>query len=240
MLYKPEYDPLGFAIFNYYRNKDNTPVLVTSKIVEDEALPPDYFFREYADMPLLERIALKKCRGKILDIGAGAGCHSLFLQNKGYDITSLELSMMCCEVISGRGINKVVNRDIFDFDGDRFDTLLLLMNGVGIAGTLDGLKELLKQLKKLLNPGASILLDSSDLIYLHMNKSGELEFDINSSNYYGEIEYQLKYKEIIGEPFSWLFIDNVLLSEIAEECGFVTKVIEYGPHYDYLAELTMT
>lgn len=239
MIFKPENDPLGTAIFQYFKQGDNTPVLVTSQIVEDEALPPDYFFRDFSEMPLLERIALKKSTGKILDIGAGAGCHSLYLQNKGYDVTALEISPLCCEVITGRGVAKVVNSDIFSFESHKYDTLLLLMNGLGIAATLEKLKKLLIHLQKILNTGASILLDSSDLIYLYMNKKGELLFDINSNKYYGEIEYKLKYKEISGNPFSWLFIDNVLLGEIAGECGYVAKVIEYGPHYDYLAELKL-
>jgi SAM-dependent methyltransferase len=238
MYLKPENDPLGTSILNYFKNRDNTPVRVTSKVVEDEDLPPEYFFREYPEMPLLERIALKKCKGKVLDIGAGAGCHSLFLQNKGMDVTALEMSLLCCNVMKQRGVHNIINRDIFEFGDGKFDTLLLLMNGIGIAGTLEQLKKLLSHLKTILKPGGSIILDSSDLIYLHADKKGEVVFDINANNYYGEIEYQLSYREISGHPFSWLFVDNVFLEEIAKECGYTMKVIEYGPHYDYLAELT--
>jgi SAM-dependent methyltransferase len=235
----PEFDSLGQAIYNYHFHKDNTPVNVQSTVVEDEELPPDYFFRKHNDMPRLERLALKYCTGKILDIGAGAGCHSLYLQKAGKDVTALERSSLCCEVMHSRGIKKVLNNDIFAYNDERFDTLLLLMNGIGIAQNLNGLKALLEHLKKILESGGKILLDSSDLIYLYQEEDGSVLFDINSAKYYGEIDYQIRYKNITGETFSWLFADNVILFEIAEMVGFKTKLIEYGPHYDYLAELTM-
>jgi SAM-dependent methyltransferase len=239
MTLKPELDPLGQAIYNYSFYNDNTPVEVQSTVVEDEELPPDYFFRKYNDMPRLERIALKRCSGKILDIGAGAGCHSIYLQKAGKDVTALEISQRCCEVLAKRGIKKLVNNDILSLTNQRFDTLLLLMNGIGIAQNLNGLKNFLVHLKSLLEPGGSIILDSSDLIYLYQEEDGSVLFDINSAKYYGEIEYQIKYKDITGETFSWLFADNVILFEIAEQAGFKSKIIEYGPHYDYLAELTL-
>lgn len=239
MIIKPELDPLGQAIYNYFFQNDNTPVKVQSTVVEDEDLPPDYFFRKFNDMPRLERIAMKHCNGKILDIGAGAGCHSVYLKKSGKDVTALEISLLCCEVIQKRGIEKVICKDILSFSDQQFDTILLLMNGVGIAKNLDGLKTLLEHLKKLLQTGGKILVDSSDLIYLYQEEDGSVLFDINSAKYYGEIDYQIKYKNIVGETFSWLFADNVILFEIAEQAGYKSKIIEYGPHYDYLAELTL-
>jgi len=231
---------MGQAIYNYSFCNDNTPINVLSQLVEDEELPPDYFFRSYREMPRLEKIALNNCKGKILDIGAGAGCHSVYLQKSGIDVTAIEFSELCCKVLSNRGINKIINKDILSFSGERFNTLLLLMNGIGIAKNISGLKVLLNHLKKLLLPGGNILVDSSDLIYLYQEENGTLLFDINAKNYYGEIEYQLKYKNIIGETYSWLFADNVILFEIAEELGYKTKIVDYGPHYDYLAELILS
>jgi len=239
MILRPESDPMGQAIYNYSFFNDNTPINVLSQVVEDEELPPDYFFRNHNEMPRLERIALKMCKGKILDIGAGAGCHSDYLQKSGKDVTSVEISQLCCSVLEKRGIKKIVNSDILSFETEKYDTLLLLMNGIGIAKNISGLKELLIHLKKLLLPGGTILVDSSDLIYLYQEEDGSILFDINAKNYYGEIEYQLKYKNIIGETYSWLFADNVILFEIAEELGYKTKIVDYGPHYDYLAELTL-
>ena len=239
MIIKPAVDPIGQAVSNYFYHNDNTPVTVASTMVEDEQLPPDYFFRGHNDMPLLERIALKRANGKILDVGAGAGCHSIYLQKQNKIVTALEISELCCKVMKDQGINHVVNSDILSFSNQKFDTILLLMNGIGIAGSVQGLENLLLHLKGLLNTNGKILLDSSDLIYLYEQEDGSFLVDINAENYYGEINYLLTYKEISGQPFSWLFADHVILSEIAEQCGFKTKLLEYGPHYDYLAELTL-
>jgi len=239
MTLRPELDPMGQAIYNYSYFNDNTPINVLSQVVEDEELPPDYFFRSQREMPRLERLALKRCKGKILDIGAGAGCHSVYLQKSGKDVTALEISQLCCDVLKKRGVDKIINDDILTFSGDRFDTILMLMNGIGISKNISGLKELLTHLKKLLLPNGTILIDSSDLIYLYQEENGSILLDINAKNYYGEIEYQLKYKNIVGETYSWLFADNVILFEIAEELGYQAKIIDYGPHYDYLAELTL-
>lgn len=240
MILKPAVDPIGQAVFSYFYQHDNVPITVASTMVEDEQLPPDYFFRSYSDMPLLERIALKQASGKILDVGAGAGCHSLYLQKQKKIVTALEVSELCCKVMTDQGIQRVVNSDILSFSGHQFDTILLMMNGIGIAGTIKGLKHYLNHLKTLLNKGGKILLDSSDLIYLYEQEDGSFLVDINAGSYYGEINYALRYKDIVGVPFNWLFADHVILTEIAEQCGFKTKLIEYGPHYDYLAELTIS
>ena len=239
MIIKPATDPIGQAISNYFYRNDNSPITVSSKMVEEEQMPPDYFFRQYSEMPMLERLALKLANGKILDVGAGAGCHSLYLQNSKKNVTALEVSELCCKVMADRGINQVINSDILTFSATKFDTILLLMNGIGIAGDVKGLGELLVHLKFLLRPNGKIILDSSDLIYLFEQEDGTFQVDINADWYYGEIEYLLTYKKIIGKPFSWLFADHVILSEIAEQCGYKAKVLEYGPHYDYLAELTV-
>lgn len=239
MIIEEKSDPIGNAISNYFFKNDNTTIKVVSTAVEDEQLPPDYFFRTYDEMPLLERIALNRCNGKVLDVGAGAGCHSMYLQNKNLQVTALEVSKLCCNVMTSQGIRNVVNTDILSFGQSKYDTILLLMNGIGIAGSISGLEKLLIHLKRLLKPGGSILLDSSDLIYLYEQEDGTILFDINAENYYGEINYLLSYKEVIGASFSWLFADHVILSETAEKAGFQSKIIEYGPHYDYLAELTL-
>ena len=240
MIIQPHLDPIGQAVTNYFYKQDNSPITVSSQVVEDEELPPDYFFRPYSEMPKLERIALKKSIGRVLDVGAGVGCHSLYLQKQNIDVTAIEVSELCCNLMKEQGLNKIVNTDILSYHHkQKYDTILLLMNGIGIAGRISGLKKLLDHLKKILDPNGKILLDSSDLIYLFEQEDGSFLLDINAKNYYGEIDYQLTYKKIIGQQFHWLFADHVILSEIAELSGFKTKVLEYGPHYDYLAELTL-
>lgn len=236
----PQKDPIGHAIAAYYTSNDLTPIQVISSSFDGDEMHPAYFFRTYSEMPKLEQVALRMTNGKVLDIGAGAGAHAVFLQDKGFDVSALEMSSLCCSVMQKRGLKKVIAEDVFSYeDENKFDTILLLMNGIGIAGSPEGLKKLFQKLKALLKPSGQIILDSSDLIYLYEQDNGSVLLDINAKNYYGQIDFFLKYKEIEGEQFNWLYADQVLLSDIASEVGFNTEIIEYGEHYNYLAKLSL-
>lgn len=236
---KKHQDPIGKAVHDYFHGITGDTILVRTDIAEDETLSPSYFFRTFDQMPLQEQEALRRCKGKILDIGAGAGAHSLWLKEKGLEVVSIDISPLSCETMRKRGLNEVICKDIYSLSEMKFDTILLLMNGAGVAQTLPGLSILLNHLKTLLNPGGRILADSSDLLYLFTDENGESWIDIASDTYYGEMEYQLSYKGIRGKKFPWLFVDPDTFIEHAEQCGF--KVVEkmMGLHFDYLVELTL-
>lgn len=172
------------------------------------------YFRDRDAMPELERLALNACRGTVLDIGAGAGSHALALQQAGIDVTALEISPASVRVMKDRGIRNALQEDIFTYGGARYDTLLLLMNGIGLAGDLDGLRALLRKLQTLLNPGGQLLFDSSDVAYLF--EDGLLPDD----RYYGEIHCQYGYKRQQTSVFSWLYIDFDTLNRIATAEGW--------------------
>jgi predicted TPR repeat methyltransferase len=187
-------------------------------------------------MPQLEQSALKLCEGKVLDIGAAAGCHSLVLQEKGLDVTALEISELCCSVMQKRGIRKVICKDFYRYENDKYDTLLMLMNGIGIAGTIERLDILLKIASSLLNSGGRLLFDSSDIEYLYIEKDGSKWINLNSK-YYGELSYSMHYKSIQGKSFPWLFIDFETLAPVARKNGFEPQLFAIGDHYDYLGIL---
>jgi len=189
-------------------------------------------------MPALEKKAMSLCFGKILDVGAGAGSHSVYLQEKGFEVTSLETSSLCCEVLKNRDLRNVIQKDIFKFNSQTFDTIILLMNGTGIAGTLSGLDILHHHLKTLLNPGGQILIDSSDLIYLFEQEDGSTLIDISADKYYGEMSFQTEYLGWISQPFPWLYVDPDNLKSIAEKNLLKVDKIYKGAHYDYLARIT--
>lgn len=231
-------DPLGQALFNYWETGKSWNVIVRSGIIANETLPPRYFFREWDEMPEIEQIALKNCNGRILDIGAGAGCHTLHLQEKGLEVTALEVSELSCQVMADRGIRKIVNKSIEEFTAQTFDTILLLMNGIGLAGTLENLPNLMLHLKSLLNPGGQILFDSSDIKYLFEDDDGSLLVNLNQG-YYGEIDYQLQYKKCIGKRFIWLFVDLTTAQTEAMALGFKTEILAQGEQGAYLMRLTL-
>ena len=231
-------DPMGAAILEYQTTGKSDTLRILSSMFEEDEMPVSHLFRPLRDMPLLERKALEQCKGKILDAGAGAGCHALALQKQNKDVTAIDISPLSCEAMLKRGISNVQCINLFDngFKGC-FDTILLLMNGTGIAGKISNLPKLFKRLKELITPHGHILIDSSDLKYIYENEDGSFDIDLNG-NYYGEVDYQMIYKDIEGEPFDWLYVDFPLLSTIAESNGLHAELIAEGDHYDYLARLT--
>lgn len=239
MSFDPINDPMGQAIHDYYYQKKCNKLVVKSDIAEDDNIEVSYLFREFNLMPKLEKTALKNCRGRVLDVGAGAGCHSLWLQQKQLSVTALEISHLTTEVLTLRGIKKVLMSNFFDApSNETYDTLLFLMNGIGIAQTLDKLPLFFEKCKQLLNRDGQILLDSSDLIYLYGNDEEGYLIDLMGA-YYGEVTYQLRYGRIKGNPFPWLFIDFQTLTDYALKAGFKCELMEPGKHFDYLANLTL-
>lgn len=230
-------DPMGAAIRDYFRQGKSAQLKVLSSLFDDDEMPVAHLFRSYHEMPPLEQRALNEARGKVLDVGAGAGCHALALQERGFDVTAVDISPLSCETMKERGVANVECVNIFNqrFQ-ERFDTLLLLMNGTGIAGKLSRLPQLLSRLKQLMNPGAQILIDSSDLRYVYEDENGVLDVDLDGA-YYGEVDYQMTYRNIIGKSFDWLYADSVVLAESCRQCGLKCEILAQGNHYDYLARI---
>ena len=205
---------------------------------DDDEIPVADLFRTFKDMPRLEQIALEMAQGRILDVGAGSGCHSLELLKMGKEAVAIDISPLSVNVMLERGVPACqVNFYDPSFD-EKFDTVLMAMNGIGIVGRVEALSDFFMRTKQLLAPGGQLLLDSSDIRYVFENEDGSLDIDL-AAGYYGEIDYTMRYKNIKGEPFDWLYIDFDTLSMYAEEHGFKCEKCIDGEHYDYLARLTL-
>ena len=229
-------DPMGRAIADYFKTQKASKLRVFSPMFEEDEIPLTTLFRNYESMPEIERKALDLAKGRVLDVGAGAGCHSLVLQEKGMDVTAIDISPLSVETMKKRGVKKVLEQDFFTLEG-QYDTILMLMNGIGIVGTLERLPEFFKQLDKILAPGDQVLCDSSDISYVFEDEEGMIDIP-NEMNYYGEHSFRMQYKDTIGEPFNWLYIDADTLKEKAGRYGYSVEVVAEGEHFDYLARLT--
>ena len=233
-----EKDPMGRAIFDYHTTGRAGKLRVLSSMFYEDEIPVATLFRKVDEMPPQEQKALELCKGRTLDVGAGAGCHSIVLKERGLDVTAIDISELAVEVMKSRGLDA---RQITFFDGtfsEKFDTLLFAMNGIGIVGKTERLGEFFQSAKRLLAPGGQILLDSSDIKYIFMDEDGSMEINL-AGGYYGEIDYKMRYKNITGEPFDWLYIDFDTLSMYAAQHGFECEKCIDGEHYDYLARLTI-
>ncbi|MCD7973599.1 MAG: class I SAM-dependent methyltransferase [Candidatus Azobacteroides sp.] len=231
-------DIYGKGLLAYQNGKKKAVFRVESDIAETEEWHISTFFRDYNQMPETEKKALSLVKGNVLDIGAGAGSHALWLQQKGIDVTAMDISLGAVEVMKKRGIRKIIHQDFFSYTGQQFNTLLLLMNGIGITGKLENLPTFFEQAKNLLAPGGKIILDSSDIIYLFLEEDGSAMIDLNGP-YYGELEYTFEFNNEKGMPFHWLFIDFDTLSLYAGMAGFSCEKVYEDEHYLYLAELKL-
>lgn len=233
----PNNDPMGAAIRDYKNKGKASRLRVLSSMFDEDEMPVAHLFRTFNQMPRLEQKALRMANGRVLDIGAGAGCHALALQERGLEVKAIDISPLSCKVMKERGVKDAECVNLFDpqLQG-KYDTLLLLMNGTGIAGKLNRLSMLLNRLKELLAEGGQILIDSSDLKYIYENEDGSMDIDLNAP-YYGEVDYQMQYKNVKGEPFDWLYTDPMLLASISKQCGLNCEIVEEGENYDFLARL---
>ena len=231
-------DPMGAAIYDFHRNGSADVLKVYSSDFDDDEIPVSDLFREYEDMPYIERVALDQAAGRVLDVGAGSGCHSLALAKAGKESVAIDISPLSVEVMRERGVDaRLVNLYDESF-AEKFDTVLMLMNGTGIIGTLENMDTFFTRIRQLLNPDGCVLIDSSDLRYLFEEEDGSLMIDL-ADDYYGLVDYQMQYKDVLGEPFDWLYVDFDTLAYYAEENGFMAEMVANGEHYDYLARLTL-
>ena len=229
-------DVIGAALLDFYNNNYSTDIIVKSSITSDDIIPVPYLFRSEEELPDIEKKALEFCKGSVLDVGAGSGCHSILLQQKKINVAAIDTSEGAVEVMKARGLNAEKN-NFFDSIGN-YDTLLFLMNGIGISGTIEGLKSFLLKAKSLMNDGGQILLNSSDISYMFKEEDGYMWVNLKTS-YYGEVVYQMEYKNLVSEKFNWLFVDFSTLEAIASEFGFKAKIVLEGESNDYLAQLTI-
>lgn len=225
-------DLLGQAIADLYHHRRPGKLWVHDTFGPKVEMPVATYFRHADAMPELERAALACCRGKVLDIGAGAGSHALLLQERGFDVTALDISPAAATVMQERGVQKVCAADIFGYDRERYDTLLLLMNGIGLCGTIEGLRRFLRHAATLMLPGGQLLFDSSDVAYLYEDGIPPDEV------YYGTITCRYEYKRQKTDWFSWLYIDRDTLRLVASDEGWHTEVITEDAHDQYLARLS--
>jgi SAM-dependent methyltransferase len=236
-LLSPDKDPMGAAIADYQKRGKAAKLRVFSSFFDEDEIPVSQLFRSFEEMPPLEKAALQMATGKILDCGAGSGCHSLALQNMGKEVQAIDISPLSVETMQQRGVKQASQINLFDKHFiEKFDTILMLMNGSGIIGKLAYMPLFFNKMKQILTPGGCIYMDSSDLRYLFEEEDGSIDIDL-AGDYYGEVDFQMQYKQIKGESFDWLYIDFHTLKLYATQSGFTVELIEEGEHYDYLAKL---
>lgn len=236
-------DLFGLAILDYQTNNSPEDIITETSISESDPMSVAYLFRDFKAMPEIEQLALSLTKGRVLDIGCGAGSHTLYLQNeKQLDVTAVDISLNAITACIKRGIKNAIVADVMQLRPEThgtFDTILLLMNGAGMCGKLKNISPFLTQLKTLLADGGQILLDSSDIIYMFDEDEDGGKWIPGTQDYYGEVIFHLHYKGVDEDPFDWMYIDYNTLQNAANAHGYQCKLLKEGTHYDYLAQLTL-
>lgn len=222
-------DILGQAYYDYYFRQHPGKLWIHNTYGQKEEMHVGTYFRQKDRMPRLELYALELCQGHVLDIGAGVGSHSLVLQEV-LPVSALEISPLACAVMKQRGVNHIINTSIYDVEPANYNTLLMLMNGIGLTANLAGLEQFLLKASSLLQPAGQILFDSSDVSYLYDT--------LPTHHYYGEISYRYEYKKQKTDWFTWLYIDRKTMQQVAERCGWKMEVLFTDEYDQYLARLT--
>jgi len=224
-------DIWGAALWDYHSGDRQHALFMETSYGPTEKVPLEEFYRTDLTFNKLELYALELCQGTVLDIGAGAGAHSLQLQSSGLTVEALEYSPGACKVMKDRGVDHIIMGDFWQHQAKHYQTLLLLMNGAGMGGTLKRLDDFLITLRSWISGSGQILMDSCDVQYLFDQTNP------GDPDYYGNLTYKYVYRQQNGKPFPWLFVDFDNLKTKAHACGLQSQLLyQDGAHY--LARLT--
>lgn len=225
-------DLFGKALLDFYEGTFEPPLLLHNEYGEPEEIPVETYFNTPDEFSDLEHFALSIVKGRILDIGAATGRHAWYLQQRKKTVTALDLSPACGIIMKDSGISNVVIEDVFQFHEGRYDTVIMLMNGIGLVGNIEGLRRFLSHMKTLLKPRGQLIFDSTDISYLYSGITRPFH------KYFGQLSFWYEYKSQSDEQFSWLYIDQKKLEEVAEEEGWMCQVVYEDAQDSFLARLT--
>lgn len=234
-------EPYGQALRDCFAGDTAAAVMVRRDDGYVDDLPLTIFFRRESDFSLIERTTIDRCRGYVLDIGAGAGCHSLALQDRGMRVQAIDICRDAVTVMRQRGVREVRQIDVFDLDAGGFDTLLLLMHGIGVVEDLAGLDRFLQHARHLITVDGRIVVDSLDVRYTDEPQHRAYQQAKQQAGFYrGEVRMQFEYRGAIGPFFGWLHIDPETLGNHAAAMGWHCEILHREADGDYLAQLTLT
>ena len=227
----------GQAMMDYLNGEEDAYCILRRD--DGIAYPPIYakqfFYPE--GLPELDKIAVEHCAGRVLDIGAGAGSHSIAIQNKGLNVTSVDISEKAVQVMSKRGCRDTRVGDVFDSYNEPFDTIFLILN-IGIVGNLDGLTKFLTLLNTLMPADGQLITDSIDPRDSEdENYRKYAQNKITKGGYLGERTLRFEYKNQVSDWFEWMHIDSETLEKTVNSAGFSMKMLGNDGRR-YLASIT--
>ncbi len=235
------WEPHARALLAYESGRLDSEILVVDDLGDTDRLPASWFFRDPESLPDLERRALELCRGSVLDLGAGAGCHALTLQARGHSVCAVEILPEVVGLLERRGVGDARAGSWLEPPAGQWDTILMLMNGWGLAETLSGLERFLQSLDGMVSPGGQVLADSTDMRRLASDWREDAGLRLalrEDGRYVGEVQFQLEFEGRRGDPFSHLYVDPETLTALSARNGWTVDLVARGSHGAFLSRLT--
>lgn len=230
--------PFARALSDFHSGNRNAAFIIRRDDGFQQQVPAAPFF-DAEHYPRLERRALDECHGSVLDIGSAAGRHSLDLLRRGFKVTSLDVLPEMRLIMEDRGLTDVVIADIFQFGGQRHDTLLMLMNGIGMAGSMGALEQFLLQAHDLVCRGGQILCDSIDVsVTTHPQHVAYRENNVAAGHPAGQQAFIMGHEDEDSVRFNWLHIDFQSLSRVCDATGWEAELLESENDGHYLCKIT--
>lgn len=229
------WDVHGHTMWDAWKNGESFDVVERDDGFID-SIPGSSYLAKFEAWPQIERRAMELVRGRVIDLGCGAGRVALYLQRKGYDVLGFDISPLALRVCKERGLRKTRRGSIHDprFARNSFDTAIMFGNNFSLLGTPTRATKVLSRLHRILSKGGLILAETLDpydtkeqahLAYHKMNeKKGQPA---------GQVRMRVRYKQYATPWFYWLLLSRDEMRALGRRAGFeVTRCIgSSGPRY---------
>ena len=244
-VFQDNQDAFGHMLYDYYTGNSDSRIpgiLERYDGFVTDAGSVTVYFNEYKKWPLIERKAIRLARGRVLDVGCGAGRHCLHLQEKGLTVTGIDNSPLTIEVCRQRGLTNAVVLPLNEITPDLgiFDTVLMLGHNFGLFGSFLGARRILKKLDRITSRKARIIVTSNDVYQSseepeHLNY---LEYNRKHGRMSGQLRVKVRYKKYATPWFDYLIVSKDEMESILDGTGWrVTKYIDAGDsHYAAIIE----
>jgi SAM-dependent methyltransferase len=221
-------DAYGQEVWAFFQKKKSYEIIERDDgFIDLSGCAPAAYFAEFKDWPKIQKQAIKFAKGKILDVGAGAGRVSLYLQKTGFDVTAIDKSPLAIKVCKKRGVKhaKVLPIEkIGVFRPSTFDTVVMFGNNFGLFGSFKKAKTLLKKLHRITSPSALIIAESNDPyktddpIHLSYRK-----FNKKRRRMPGQLRIRIRFRNYIGDWFDYLLVSKDEMKKILKDTGWRIK-----------------
>jgi SAM-dependent methyltransferase len=234
---KPEQDAFGQMIWACYKGEDVYEVIERDDGYID-AMSSKGYFSDYEDWHPIEQEAMQFVEGRVLDVGCGAGRHSLYLQKKGFDVLGIDVSPLVIKVCRLRGLKKaeVMAIEDVDFKPDSFDRTIMMGNNFGLFGSFKKARKLLRKFHRLASEKALIIAETRDpyktdngahLEYHRLNKiKGRMG---------GQVKIRNRFRKYVGRWFDYLMVSKEEMREILKGTGWKSRRFINSRNSRYLA-----